>query len=117
MGMKKLLWLWLALTLAVLVYGFYLAIFVAPADAEQGNVFRIFYYHVPSAIMGLIFPYVNLIAALIYLGIRRNNPTAARQGGRDRAGRGGSRSGLHYDLPCHRHALGTRGLGHMVGVG
>jgi heme exporter protein C len=77
MGMRKLLWLWMALTLGVLVYGFYLAIFVAPADAEQGNVFRIFFYHVPSAIMGLVFPYVNFIAALFYLGLRRRNPLAA----------------------------------------
>ena len=77
MMMKKLLWLWLALTLAVLVYGFHLAIFVAPTEATMGNVQRIFYYHVPSAIMGLIFPYVNLIAALIYLGIRRKNPVGA----------------------------------------
>ena len=75
--MKKLLPLWFALTLAVLVYGFYLAIFVAPADAEQGNVFRIFFYHVPSAIMALIFPYANFIAALFYLGMRRKNPLGA----------------------------------------
>ena len=74
---KKLLSAWLALTLAVLAYGFYLAIFVAPADAEQGNVFRIFFYHVPSAIMALVFPYVNFVAALFYLGLRRSNPLGA----------------------------------------
>lgn len=77
MTMKKLLWIWLALTLAVLAYGFYLAIYVAPPDINQGNVFRIIYYHVPSAIMGLVFPYVNFIAGLVYLGIRRKNPLGA----------------------------------------
>lgn len=75
--MKKLLPLWFLATLAVLAYGFYLAIFVAPADAEQGNVFRIFFYHVPSAIMALVFPYVNFVAALFYLGLRRSNPLGA----------------------------------------
>jgi heme exporter protein C len=43
----------------------------------MGNVQRIFYYHVPSAIMGLIFPYVNFIASLAYLFWRRRNPLKA----------------------------------------
>ena len=74
--MKKLLWIWLAVTVGVLVYGFHLA-YIAPPDINQGNVFRIIYYHVPSAVMGLVFPYVNCIAALVYLGIRRKNPLGA----------------------------------------
>lgn len=43
----------------------------------MGNVQRIFYYHVPSAVMGLIFPYVNFVAALAYLYWRRRDPLKA----------------------------------------
>lgn len=75
--MKKFLWLWLIATLAVLAWGFHLAIFVAPTEATMGNIQRIFYYHVPSAIMGMVFPYVNLIGSLGYLYFRRNKPVCA----------------------------------------
>jgi heme exporter protein C len=68
---------WLALTLALLAYGFREAIFISPPDAAQGNVGRIFYWHVPSAMLGLVFPYVNFIASLVYLYQRRRNPRAA----------------------------------------
>ena len=43
----------------------------------MGDVQRIFYYHVPSAVMGLLFPYVNFIAALAYLYWRRRDPLKA----------------------------------------
>ena len=68
---------WLAATLALLVYGFRQAIFIAPTEATMGNVQRIFYYHVPSAILGLIFPYVNFIASIAFLYLRRRNPLSA----------------------------------------
>ncbi len=115
--MKKLLWLWLALTLGVLVYGFYLAIFVAPADAEQGNVFRIFFYHVPSAIMGLVFPYVNFIAALFYLGLRRRNPVGADKA--DALALAAAEVALVFTTICLATGMlwGRAAWGHMVGVG
>ena len=68
---------WLALTLAVLVIGFREAIFLSPTDAEQGNVGRIFYWHVPSAMLSLVFPYVNFFASLLFLYLRKRNPLAA----------------------------------------
>lgn len=70
-------WLWFFAALAVLVIGFRQAIFIAPAEATMGDVARIFYYHVPSATMGLIFPYVNFIASLAYLYWRRRDPLKA----------------------------------------
>ena len=70
-------WLWFFATLAVLAVGFRQAIFIAPAEATMGNVQRIFYYHVPSAMMGLVFPYVNFIASLAYLYWRRRDPLKA----------------------------------------
>lgn len=70
-------WLWFLASFAILVIGFRQAIFLAPTEATMGDVQRIFYYHVPSAIMGLIFPYVNFIASLAYLYWRRRDPLKA----------------------------------------
>jgi heme exporter protein C len=68
---------WLILTLGLLVLGFRQAIVIAPTEATMGNVQRIFYWHVPSAILGLIFPYVNFFASVAFLYLRRRNPLAA----------------------------------------
>jgi heme exporter protein C len=68
---------WMLVSIGVLAYGFRQALFIAPTEATMGNVQRIFYWHVPNAIMGLIFPYVNFAASLAYLFLRRRNPFAA----------------------------------------
>src|ERR1039458_3873958 len=71
--MKLWRWLWLGVTLGVLVEGFRVALFVVPADSAQGNVQRIFYYHIPSwAGMGLFFA-INLGCSLVYLAVRNRN--------------------------------------------
>jgi heme exporter protein C len=43
-----------AVTVALLVLGLYLAFFVAPADAVQGEIFRIMYIHVPTAWLSML---------------------------------------------------------------
>ena len=68
---------WFALTLVVLAIGFREAIFLSPTDAQQGDVGRIFYWHVPTAMLSLVFPYINLIASLAFLYYRRRDPLAA----------------------------------------
>jgi heme exporter protein C len=68
---------WLALTLGMIVYATRLALFVSPTDAAQGNVGRNIYYHVPIAMLSLIFPYINLAASLGYLYWRRRDPLKA----------------------------------------
>jgi heme exporter protein C len=75
--LRSVAWLWFAISIAVLVFGFREAIFLTPADAAQGDVGRIFYYHVPSAMWSLVFPYVNFIASLFYLYWRRRDPLKA----------------------------------------
>ena len=70
-------WLWFSISIAVLVEGFRQAIFLVPADAAQGNVSRIFYYHVPSAMLSLVFPYINVLASLAFLYWRRRDPLKA----------------------------------------
>ena len=59
-------WLW-ALTLALLIGGLYLGLFVAPPDYQQGQSYRIIFVHVPSAWMSLFI--YTFMAALsgIYL--------------------------------------------------
>jgi len=70
-------WLWFIAALAILAVGFREAIFIAPTEATMGDVQRIFYYHVPSALMGPILPYVNFFASLAYLYWRRRDPLKA----------------------------------------
>ena len=75
--MKLFRWLWAAATLAVLANGFRVAMYVVPADQNQGNLSRILYYHVPTWCgMGLFFT-VNLICSVVYLAIRNRNPLRA----------------------------------------
>lgn len=68
---------WLATTILVLIAGFRQAIFLVPAEETMGNLQRIFYYHLPHAILSLVFPYVNLVASLGFLYWRRRDPLKA----------------------------------------
>jgi heme exporter protein C len=68
---------WFLMTLAVLAIGFRAAIFTSPTDGQQGDVGRSFYYHVPHAMLSLLFPYINFAASLAFLYFRRRNPFKA----------------------------------------
>ena len=68
---------WVVLTLAAITYATRLALVVAPTDALQGNVFRIFFYHVPHSMLSMVFPYVNFLASVGYLYWRRRDPLKA----------------------------------------
>ena len=74
---RNVAWLWFIATIAVLVVGFRQAIFLVPTEETMGNVQRIFYYHLPHAILGLVFPYVNFVASLAFLYWRRRDPLKA----------------------------------------
>ena len=76
--MKKTLLIGLPLALVLLSVGLYQAIWVAPTEATMGEIQRIFYYHFPSAIMALLFPYINFIASLVFLSTRNSNPPRAQ---------------------------------------
>jgi heme exporter protein C len=75
--MKLLRWLFAAVTIAMLANAFRVAMFVVPADKEQGNIFRIFFYHFPSAMMTFLFFFVSFIASIVYLASHRSNPLRA----------------------------------------
>src|SRR5712675_824217 len=54
-------------TALALVYASYQALRVAPTDALQGNVYRIIYYHVPSAWTAFLLFFINFFASMPYL--------------------------------------------------
>ena len=68
---------WFLVSVMAIAYAGHQALFVAPTEATMGNIQRIFYWHVPSAILALTFPYVNLIASVAFLVLRSRNPVAA----------------------------------------
>ncbi len=65
--------LYIAVTAALLAWGYYQAIYVAPNDAMQGEIARIFYYHVATAMDSSIFFVVSLVGSIGYLAARREH--------------------------------------------
>src|SRR5882672_1874120 len=65
--MKKAFPILAVLTGCFLAYAFYQAMFVAPTDALQGDVYRIIYYHVPSAWTAFLLFFINFVASIQYL--------------------------------------------------
>ncbi len=70
--------LFAAVTLALMVWGYYQAIYVAPDDAMQGYIFRIIYYHVPSASVAFSFFAISLLGSVGFLAWRRTHPDRAQ---------------------------------------
>lgn len=75
--MKRAFYFLAGLSVALLAFGFYKAMYVAPTEATMGPVQRIFYWHVPLFAVGEVTPYVNMLASIAYLYLRRKNLTAA----------------------------------------
>jgi heme exporter protein C len=68
----------LAIASAVLLgYATYQALVVAPTDRLQGDVYRIIYYHVPSAWTMFTFFALNFVASIVYLIGRNRRADAA----------------------------------------
>jgi heme exporter protein C len=67
-----------ALSLLLLAFAFDKAM-TAPTEATMGNLYRVFFYHLPHAIISFIFPYLNCIASFAYLYWRNRNPELARK--------------------------------------
>jgi len=60
------------LTLIVLAVGFDKAM-TAPKEATMGNLYRVFFYHLPHTILSFVFPYLNCLASFAYLFYRNRN--------------------------------------------
>ncbi len=69
---------WLVAALLVLAEGLRVA-FSVPADAAQGDLSRIFYYHFPAWIGTSVFFALNLVASIAYLFWRHRNGVRALQ--------------------------------------
>src|ERR1700694_1622612 len=65
--MKRLFPILSIFTAVLLAYALYEALVVAPTDAQQGDVYRIIYYHVPSAWTAFLLFFINFIASIQYL--------------------------------------------------
>jgi heme exporter protein C len=70
--------LYALITLALLGWGYYQAIYVAPNDAMQGEIFRIIYYHVPSFATAFFAFAVSLAGSVCFLGFRGSHPERAQ---------------------------------------
>lgn len=75
---KAALTLFPAITILLMIWGFYQAIYVAPPDAMQGEISRIFYYHVPSAMLCFVYFAISLAGSIGYLSYRRGRPAWAQ---------------------------------------
>ena len=75
---KSLIGIYILVTLALMAWGYYQAIYVAPNDAMQGEIFRIIYYHVPSFAVAFAFFAVSLAGSIGFLAFRRNFPDRAQ---------------------------------------
>lgn len=65
--MKRLFPILSIVTAVLLAYSLYQALVVAPTDALQGDVYRIIYYHVPSAWTAFLLFFINFVASIQYL--------------------------------------------------
>ncbi len=63
---------------ALMAWGFDQAMFVAPTEATMGDVQRIFYYHVPNAMLSFLFFAISFVASVLYLMWRRSAPERAQ---------------------------------------
>jgi heme exporter protein C len=75
--MKRLFPILSILTAALLAYALYQALVVAPTDALQGDVYRIIYYHVPSAWTAFLLFFINFVASVQYLASAKPSRQAA----------------------------------------
>jgi len=65
------------LTLALLSFALYEALIAAPTEQTMGDVQRIFYYHVPSAVVAFTLFLINFVLSIIYVAKRSPRVDAA----------------------------------------
>ncbi|HTZ82698.1 MAG TPA: cytochrome c biogenesis protein CcsA [Candidatus Acidoferrales bacterium] len=75
--MKRIFPILAVLSAAFLAYTTYRNLAVAPTDALQGDVYRIIYYHVPSAWTAFLLFFINFIASIQYLVSEKPSARAA----------------------------------------
>jgi heme exporter protein C len=77
--MKKLaIGIYAAVTIALMIWGFYQAWYVAPSDAMQGEISRIIYYHVPSFSVAFLCFAISFLGSLGFLAWRKDKANWAQ---------------------------------------
>jgi heme exporter protein C len=76
--MKKLFYLWGAVTAGLLTYGMVQALSIAPTELTMGNIQRIFYLHFAAGNLMFLFFFMNFVASVWYLAVRRKDPFKAQ---------------------------------------
>jgi heme exporter protein C len=76
---KAALGIYAAIVVVLMVWGYYQAIYVAPLDAMQGEIFRIIFYHVPSFAASFVCFGISFLGSLGFLAWRRSNPERAQR--------------------------------------
>jgi len=75
--MKRLFPILSVITALLLAYALYQALVIAPTDALQGDVYRIIYYHVPSAWTAFLLFFINFVASIQYLASAKESSKKA----------------------------------------
>jgi heme exporter protein C len=57
----------LGITAIVNILAVYFALFIAPAEVEMGEMVRVFYFHLPQAIVCYLTLVISLVSAIIFL--------------------------------------------------
>ena len=83
----------------------------APDESTMGMVYKIYYYHMPSAWMFLLAP---LVCGVVERALPGARPARGRP---PRVGGGGAHGALRRADAHHRTAVGAARVGHVVGVG
>ena len=128
--MKRSFTFFALVTLGLLSYAFYQAMFAAPTEATMGDVQRIFYYHLPHAWVAFLLFFANFLASIWYL-VRRTERSDALALASAEVGVvfctvvlvtgplvGASGVGHLVDLGCaaHQHARALADLRQLPGV-
>jgi heme exporter protein C len=70
--------LYAVFTSLFMIWGYYQAIYVAPTDAMQGEIFRIIFYHVPLFICTFLFFGISFAGSVGFLSFRHSQPEWAQ---------------------------------------
>lgn len=76
---KTLLAAYAAVVVVLMLWGYYQAIYVAPEESTMHEIQRIFYYHVPSAMVAFLFFAVSLAGSIGFLSFRQSQPEWAQR--------------------------------------
>src|SRR5215813_5554993 len=70
--------LYAAFAVLMMAWGYYQATYVAPADAMQGEISRIIFYHVPLFICSFAFFAISFLGSIGFLSYRHSRPEWAQ---------------------------------------